>query len=143
MTRTSRSNLLFYWVVFAAVVFATSTAARAGCSHPWVKTNDATSSIAELAELSSNDQTDHFRPGFPAPAKHPNPCAHGGCSQPFGYPPSSTLEMSGRTDLWGDLTLQSPPRSRNAIGFYVEQGCDRPRRSNSPIERPPRCITVR
>jgi hypothetical protein len=131
-------------VVFAAVMVALSSSARAGCTHPWVKTTKEASSLSDLAMLSSTDQDDQSQPVFPipSPAKYPGPCARGACSQPLGFPTGSTIQVPTRVDLWGELVFKSPLLVPAGVGYCLEPECGRPRRFVSPIEHPPRCQAI-
>jgi len=134
-----RWNWSVFWAAFATAVVALPAGARAGCTHPWVRTTGTASSLNDLALLSASDQTDKSANGFPAPAKRSGPCASGACSQPVGFPPTSTNPVSSRSELWRDDSVKPPLCSPIAVGFCLEQGCDGPRWSLSAIERPPRC----
>jgi len=140
MLSAFRWNLLSCWSVISVVLLTLPAGVRAGCDHPWVQTTATASSLTDLALLSADDHTDRLQPGLPVPATRPGPCAFGTCSQPLGFPPASTISVPGRAELWGPLSFQSPSLSAVAVGLCREPGCDRPRRSVSPIERPPRCL---
>jgi len=131
------------WAVFAAAIAALPAPARAGCTHPWVQPTATANSLTDLALLSLNDRSDKPAPGFPVPAKPSGPCAGGACSQPTGFPPGSTIQVPSRSELWGELSVESPPLVPIAGGLSLEPGCDRPRRSLAHIERPPRRLTIR
>ncbi len=137
-----RWGWLCCWAGFAAAIFALPANAQAGCTHPWVQPSGAASSLGVSAFLGLTGRPTDSEPIFPAPAKHSGPCAGGACSQPVGFPLSSTVQVSSRSELWGNLSFQSPPRSPIAVGYCVEQGCDYPRPFPSPIERPPRLLAI-
>jgi len=128
--------------VFAAANIALPANARAGCTHPWVQPTGAARSLADLALLSLNDRPADIERGIPTPARRPGPCAGGACSQPSGFPPLSTSQIPSRSELWGELALESPPLVPLAGRLCLEPGIDRPRRSPAPIERPPRRLFV-
>ena len=138
-----RWRWLCCWAAFAAAIIALPANARAGCTHPWVKPTGAASTLADSAFLGLTDHPTGSEPIVPAPAKHSGPCAGGACSQPTGFPPSSTVRVSSRSELWGELSVQSPPCSPIAVGYSVEPGVDYPRPFPSPIERPPRLLAIR
>jgi len=143
MTGAFRWRWLSCWAVFTAAVVVLPVNARAGCTHPWIQQTAAASSLTDLALFGLNDHPADSEPGLPVPAQRPGTCAGGACSQPSGFPLPSSTQIPSRIELWGQLSFESPPLVPMADGFCLEPGYNRPRRSLSPIERPPRRLTIR
>lgn len=133
-----RLNLLSGSTFLMALILALPASVRAGCTHPWVQTTVAPSSTTDLAFFGLTEQSHAPRSGNPESPDRSTPCARGACSQPIGLPPVSTMHNSSRVELWGEIASTNPFPSPMVLRLSLEQGCDRPLRAVSPIERPPR-----
>jgi hypothetical protein len=130
------------WLVIAAVHFGAPAAARAGCSHPWVR--DAGISLAQfnLGIFGSDGEELLPEPRSSERSDHRGACAGGACSGPSESPPFSTVLVSRQSDQWGDLPAEPARSLASSRGFLPADDGKRPYRFPSPIERPPRLFAA-
>jgi len=131
------------WLVPTVLIAVLPAEARAGCNHPWVKSNGLSGSLVDLSLLDPSDRGADPEPRSPKPDDRPGPCAGGACSQAPELPPSSTVSVSSDSELWGDLPAEVPPLFPRCQRVSPEPDRRYPALSLAPIERPPRHAPAR
>ncbi len=115
-----------------------STEARAGCSHPWVRSSTTPPSLERLSifELDPPGATAHPT----SPDDRRSPCARGECSESPTQSDRTGITLAERVELWGDLPLSGRPLVPCFSSFRESAEEARPARIPIPIERPPRTL---
>jgi hypothetical protein len=130
------------------LVLATFTAvapaeARAGCTHPWVKSGDPHTALFDLAVLDPGSRALVPQPGSLPLENPPSPCKGGACSRSPDRPASWPPSVLSPGQLWADLPDGIPSVVPQIQQFSPENGLLPTSLSVSLLERPPRRVLAR
>jgi hypothetical protein len=124
-------------LVLAAIGLLSTTEARAGCHHPWVRRLNEPTTLTDLRILDHTGDFDRLHRDPSAPPA-PSPCARGACSPAPMIPVSSPEPTLRRAELGGILGRGSIPSPSPLADRLSDQFCASPRHRTAPVERPPR-----
>jgi len=124
-------------LMLAAIVILSTTEARAGCDHSWVKRLAEPSSLTELkilAHITGPDPSRREFPGRPGPSR----CSRGACSPAPVIPVNSSERVPRRAEPWGLLPSAVQPLPSPLHDCLPDDESSSPRHCTIPLERPPR-----